>query len=32
MGSPFGGDGGDTLVDPDDGCKIVAEDVFLTCN
>ncbi|MFN2474849.1 MAG: WD40/YVTN/BNR-like repeat-containing protein [Chthoniobacterales bacterium] len=29
MGSPFGGDGGDTLVDPDDGCKIVAEYVFL---
>ena len=29
MGSPFGGDGGDTLVDPDDGCKIVQEYVFL---
>src|SRR5258708_9571984 len=28
MGSPFGGDGGDTLVDPDDGCKIVGEYVF----
>jgi hypothetical protein len=29
MGSPFGGDGGDSLVDPDDGCKIVQEYVFL---
>src|SRR6266568_5798572 len=29
MGSPFGGDGGDTLVDPDDGCKILAEYVYL---
>jgi len=29
MGSPFGGDGGDTLVDPNDGCKIVQEYVFL---
>ena len=29
MGSPFGGDGGDTLVDPDDGCKILGEYVFL---
>jgi photosystem II stability/assembly factor-like uncharacterized protein len=29
MGSPFGGDGGDTLVDPADGCKIVQEYVFL---
>ena len=29
MGSPFGGDGGDTLVDPNDGCHIVQEYVFL---
>ncbi len=29
MGSPFGGDGGDTLVDPADGCKILAEYVYL---
>jgi photosystem II stability/assembly factor-like uncharacterized protein len=29
MGSPFGGDGGDTLVHPDDGCKILQEYVFL---
>ncbi len=31
MGSPFGGDGGDTLVDPRPGrgCNIVAEYVFL---
>jgi hypothetical protein len=29
MGSPFGGDGGDTHVDPDDGCKILGEYVFL---
>ena len=29
MGSPFGGDGGDTLVDPNDGCRIVGEYVFL---
>ena len=29
MGSPFGGDGGDTLVDPHDGCKILGEYVFL---
>jgi len=31
MGSPFGGDGGDTLVDPraGQGCNIVAEYVFL---
>jgi hypothetical protein len=28
MGSPFGGDGGDTLVDPNDGCRIVGEYVF----
>ncbi len=28
-GSPFGGDGGDTLVDPTNGCNIVAEYVFL---
>ena len=25
MGSPFGGDGGDIIVDPDDGCKILDE-------
>jgi photosystem II stability/assembly factor-like uncharacterized protein len=29
MGSPFGGDGGDTLVDPNNGCKIVQEYVYL---
>jgi hypothetical protein len=29
MGSPFGGDGGDTLVDPADGCRILQEYVFL---
>jgi hypothetical protein len=29
MGSPFGGDGGDTHVDPEDGCKILQEYVFL---
>jgi photosystem II stability/assembly factor-like uncharacterized protein len=29
MGSPFGGDGGDVLVDPDNGCNIVQEYVFL---
>jgi photosystem II stability/assembly factor-like uncharacterized protein len=29
MGSPFGGDGGDTHVDPDDGCKILQEYVFM---
>ena len=29
MGSPFGGDGGDTIVDPDDGCKILDEYVYL---
>lgn len=29
MGSPFGGDGGDTLVDPENGCNIVQEYVFL---
>ena len=29
MGSPFGGDGGDTLVDPNNGCNIVQEYVFL---
>jgi len=29
MGSPFGGDGGDTLVDPADGCRIVQEYVYL---
>ena len=30
MGSPFGGDGGDIIVDPDDGCRILDEYVFLT--
>jgi photosystem II stability/assembly factor-like uncharacterized protein len=30
MGSPFGGDGGDTLVDPDDGCRIMGEYVYLS--
>jgi hypothetical protein len=29
MGSPFGGDGGDIIVDPDDGCKILDEYVYL---
>lgn len=29
MGSPFGGDGGDIIVDPDDGCKILDEYTFL---
>lgn len=29
MGAPFGGDGGDVLVDPDDGCRIMGEYVFL---
>jgi hypothetical protein len=29
MGSNFGGDGGDTLVDPNDGCNIVSEYVYL---
>jgi hypothetical protein len=29
MGSPFGGDGGDTLVDANDGCNIVQEYVYL---
>lgn len=29
MGSPFGGDGGDTLVDPNNGCRILQEYVFL---
>jgi photosystem II stability/assembly factor-like uncharacterized protein len=29
MGSPFGGDGGDTLVDPNNGCRIVQEYVYL---
>lgn len=36
MGSPFGGDGGDIIVDPDDGCKILDEytylDLWLTTN
>jgi len=30
MSSNFGGDGGDVLVDPNDGCNIVQEYVFLT--
>jgi len=30
MGSPFGGDGGDIIVDPDDGCRILDEYVYLT--
>ena len=30
MGSDFGGDGGDVLVDPNDGCRIVQEYVSLT--
>jgi hypothetical protein len=30
MVSPFGGDGGDIIVDPDNGCKILDEYVFLT--
>jgi hypothetical protein len=29
MGSPFGGDGGDTIVDPNDGCRILGEYVYL---
>jgi hypothetical protein len=29
MVSPFGGDGGDIIVDPDDGCKILDEYVYL---
>jgi hypothetical protein len=29
MGSPFGGDGGDTHVDPADGCRILQEYVYL---
>jgi hypothetical protein len=29
MGSPFGGDGGDIIVDPDDGCRILDEYVYL---
>lgn len=29
MGSPFGGDGGDSLTDPDDGCSILQEYVYL---
>ncbi|HLO30632.1 MAG TPA: hypothetical protein VK249_15920, partial [Anaerolineales bacterium] len=29
MGSPFGGDGGDIIVDPVDGCKILDEYVYL---
>jgi hypothetical protein len=30
MGSNFGGDGGDVLVDPNDGCNIVQEYTNLT--
>jgi hypothetical protein len=30
MGSNFGGDGGDVIVDPRDGCRIVQEYVFLS--
>lgn len=30
MVSPFGGDGGDIIVDPTDGCKILDEYVYLT--
>jgi sugar lactone lactonase YvrE len=30
MGSPFGGDGGDIIVDPDNGCKILDEYVYLS--
>jgi len=30
MGSNFGGDGGDTLVDPANGCNIVGEYVYLS--
>ena len=29
MGSNFGGDGGDTLVDPNNGCNIVSEYTYL---
>jgi hypothetical protein len=29
MGSNFGGDGGDTLVDPNNGCNVVEEYVYL---
>jgi hypothetical protein len=30
MVSPFGGDGGDTIVNPKDGCQILDEYVYLT--
>jgi len=30
MGSNFGGDGGDLMVDPSNGCKIIQEYVFLS--
>ncbi len=30
MGSNFGGDGGDVIVNPDNGCQIVQEYVFLS--
>ena len=30
MGSNFGGDGGDVLVNPDNGCEIVQEYVYLS--
>ncbi|MFD9129400.1 glycosyl hydrolase [Kitasatospora sp. NPDC059571] len=29
MGSNFGGDGGDTIVDPNNGCNVAAEYVYL---
>ncbi|SEF93135.1 hypothetical protein SAMN05216223_102521 [Actinacidiphila yanglinensis] len=32
MGSNFGGDGGDTLTDPADGCDIAQEYVYLAVN
>ncbi|CAG6397688.1 glycosyl hydrolase [Streptomyces cocklensis] len=32
MGSNFGGDGGDTLTDPADGCNIAQEYVYLAIN
>jgi hypothetical protein len=32
MGSDFGGDGGDTLTDPADGCNIAQEYVYLAVN
>ena len=36
MGSPFGGDGGEVIVDPDNGCNILTEyvnlDLWITTN